>query len=125
MSLLKYHHGPLLQRGHGIGSIFKSLFRFLSPALSKVKTVLSQGAKIGSKIASDPTVRDVMKTVKDSAIDVGLKTAADTLEGLDFQQALDKNLRTGKSQVAASFRKGVKNVNANKQPKKKKVSTKR
>lgn len=125
MSLLKYHRGPLLQRGHGIGSIFKSILRFIAPSLQSVKSVFAKGAQIGSKIAKNPAVKDVMNTVRDSAIDIGLSTAADTLEGLDLKQSLDKNLTTGKLKVAESLRRGVKNVNVNKQIGKKKKIKKR
>lgn len=114
MSLLKYHQGPLLQRGHGIGSIFKSIFKLLSPGLQSVKSVFSTGAKIGKKVLSNPGVKDVMNTVRNSAIEIGVNTAADAIDGLGFKESLNKNVNSARSEVADSFRRGVKNVNVNK-----------
>jgi outer membrane biosynthesis protein TonB len=79
---MDYHRGPYIQRGRGIGSIFRSIGQFVLPAVST----------LGKNLLSSPITKSVLKTVKNSAIDAGLNLAADTLAGKNIPQSLITSL---------------------------------
>ena len=68
MALLAYHYGPYLQRGHGIGSFFSKLTRYLVPiAKSVVK----------------PAAKRLLRTAKKEALTAGSSFATQALSGLN------------------------------------------
>ncbi len=68
------------QRGSGLGSIFRSIFRFILP------TVKSLGKK-------------AVKTVGKQALVTGAKIAADLAEGRNFQESVKKHGRSAASNI--------------------------
>ena len=51
---IPYFAGPVYQRGHGIGSLFRGLFRFAMPFLKQAaKTVGRQALQTGIQVAGD------------------------------------------------------------------------
>lgn len=64
---LNHFSGPVFQRGNGLGSIFKSLVRFITPVFRPVgKAIGREALRTGSKIASDllagRNLRDTLKS---------------------------------------------------------------
>jgi hypothetical protein len=51
---IPYFTGPVYQRGHGIGSLFRGLFRFAMPLLKQgAKTLGRQALQTGIQVAGD------------------------------------------------------------------------
>lgn len=58
--------GPMIQRGYGLGGIFRSLFSFIRPVLKPAakflgKTMLNTGANIVSDVAGGAKWKDTLK----------------------------------------------------------------
>lgn len=100
------HTGAYIQRGRGVGGTFWSLYSKLVP---KLKT----GASI---ILESPITQNILETARDSAVDIGVKIAADTLSGVKFNKAVKRNLSIAKNEIAETLASAIK---------KKKVSKKR
>jgi hypothetical protein len=84
------HKGPYLQRGRGIGSLLSSLFRSVVPAL---KTV-------GAKVLKSGLVRDVGKSLADSAVRSGLQLATTALDGGSMKGSLGSSITDAKRAVS-------------------------
>jgi hypothetical protein len=53
-----YYSGPMVQRGHGLGGLFSSLFRTIAPLIAPVlksgaKAVAKEALRTGTQVASD------------------------------------------------------------------------
>lgn len=106
MPLRTYHKGRLLQKGGflgGIGRIFASIAKKNFP-------FFKGAAKTAIKVAKSPIAKDVIDTVKSTAIETGLQTASDLLKGENIKDSVQKNIATAKDQVADSFERGAKKV---------------
>jgi len=73
---IPYFAGPVYQRGHGIGSLFRGLFRFAMP-------FLKQGAK----------------TVGRQALQTGIQVAGDMLENRPIKESLKARVREAGSSL--------------------------
>ena len=89
---MRFHSGPYIQRGRGVGSVFRAFAQFVLPALKA----------IGKNIISSPTVRKLgkatLKGVKRTAVDAGLNIANDALAGENIIDSIKKNV-TGQKLV--------------------------
>ena len=70
------------QRGHGLGGIFRSLARVFMPI---AKTVFK---------ASKPLMKKAVKYAGKEALQVGLDTVTDVVNGNDLKTSLKKNVKT-------------------------------
>lgn len=82
---------PTLQRGNGLGSIFRGLMRFIVPAF---KTV-----------AKKPIVRQVAR----SAMKTGVRTLSDVLDGEKASVALKRNSKVATQRL---LEQGIKHLKA-------------
>jgi hypothetical protein len=100
-----FHRSPhYIQPGHGIGSIFKSLARFILPAAKKTfKTV----ANVGKQIIANPIVRDLANTVKDEIIRTGVNAAANLIQGNEIAPEFQSNVDEARVKVANKVREKV------------------
>ena len=56
------YRGPVLQRGYGIGSIFKSVARSVMPSLKEIgKSVLTTGLEVLQDVAKGENIKTVAK----------------------------------------------------------------
>ena len=78
MHIVRPHRGRLIQRGHGLFGVFRSLARRLVP--------------LGKQFLKSDVAKKVGRVVKDEALRVGAETAADTLAGHNVGKALEKHL---------------------------------
>jgi len=82
---IPYFAGPVHQRGHGIGSLFRGLFRFAMPFIKQgAKAVGRQALQTGIQVAGDVLEnRPVKESVKARMREAGssLKTKAETKLG--------------------------------------------
>jgi len=79
---IPYFVGPVYQRGHGIGSLFRGLFRFAMPFIKQgAKAVGRQALQNGIQVAGDMLEnRPIKESVKARVREAGsaLKTKAET-----------------------------------------------
>lgn len=64
--LYSYHRGQYLQRGKGLGGIFKTLIKWIKPIIPKI-------VKFGRSIISDGDVKTGLSKVKKEAIEAGTR----------------------------------------------------
>jgi hypothetical protein len=87
---LRYHKGPFIQRGGGLGNIFGSLFKSVIPVLSRV----------GKSILRSPTAQSVLKSAKDAAIQGGVNLAVDALRGNDVIDGVQQSVKNARNSIA-------------------------
>ena len=57
-----FYHGPVLQRGYGIGSIFKSVARSVMPSLKEIgKSALNTGLEVLQDVAKGENIKTAAK----------------------------------------------------------------
>lgn len=83
-----------MQRGRGIGNLLGSLFRSAVPAIKS----------LGKSIFSSNVVKDVGKSLANSAVKGGLNFAADALDGQNLKESLSSNVGEAKSALAKVLR---------------------
>jgi hypothetical protein len=89
-------YGCLRQRGRGVGSIFKSLIRLLTPKIKKsIRTISSKGKKL---LKSD-LAKSIIKEGEKRLISTGKNILADVVETGDIKQSLKKELEQQKKQL--------------------------
>ena len=91
------YRSPYIQKGYGIGGIFRGIARFLQPIARKAV-----------KIANTPAVRNVLKTVGKETLDTGGELLLGSLKGDDdLQSKLKERINTAKKHVMDSIQQGV------------------
>ena len=86
---LRFKGGERLQRGRGIGGLLRLVKSLFTPL------VKSAGKSI-VKAATSNTGKAVLNSIKDQAIDSGIKLASDALRGEDMNESLQTELQTVK-----------------------------
>lgn len=82
---------PYIQRGRGLGTFISSMWKTTAPFLKN----------IGSSLVKSPLVKDVGKSLKDTAITSGLEMAADALSGKKTpRESLGATVQAAKSNIA-------------------------
>ena len=57
-----FYRGPVLQRGYGLGSIFKSVARSVMPSLKEIgKSALTTGLEVLQDVAKGESVKTAVK----------------------------------------------------------------
>ena len=93
---LPVFYGSRTQRGHGIGSIFSSLFRTVFPLLKRVgpalgRKALQTGMQIASDVASGQSFKESAKTHVMDAIQEGKTHVMDAIqEGINKIAPVEK-----------------------------------
>jgi len=85
--------GERLQRGRGIGGLLRLVKSVFSPL------VKSAGKSIVKAVTSN-TGKAVINSVKDQAIDSGMKLAADALRGEDMTESIHQEIQHVKRKAA-------------------------
>ena len=97
---MRYHRGPAVQQGVGLGSIFSGLIRTLAPmAKSAVKS-------IGRMIKSD-CAKSVGRYLKKEATRAAIDTALEALDGKPVGKAAKNRLKTATKNILLSGRQAV------------------
>ena len=90
---LHFNGGERLQRGRGIGGLLQLVKSVFSPL------VKSAGKSIVKAVTSN-TGKAVMNTIKDQAIDSGMKLATSALRGEDMDESLQEEMQKVKRKAA-------------------------
>ena len=99
---LHFKGGERLQRGRGIGGLLRLVKSLFTPL------VKSAGKSI-VKAATSNTGKAVLNSIKDQAIDSGIKLATDALRGEDMNESLQSELQTVKHKAADGLESVVRN----------------
>lgn len=84
---MRYHRGPPIQHGAGLGSIFSGLWRTLVPvAKSAVKTI--------GNIATSPGAKSLGKVIKNQVKQAAVETALDALDGKSAGSSAKNRLKS-------------------------------
>ena len=77
-----YYRSPYIQKGYGLGSVFRGVARFFKPlARSLVRSV------------NNPEVKNVFKTVGKEAFNTGSELLINSLKGNNIETKMDKTIR--------------------------------
>ena len=90
---LRFRGGERLQRGHGIGGIFRVIKSLFSP-------IIKSAGKTIAKAATSSTAKSIGNSVKDQLIESGLKIGSDILRGDDIEQSLKNEFKQVKRKAA-------------------------
>ncbi len=112
---MRYHRGPSVQAGAGLGSIFSSLFRSLVP-------VAKGAAKTIGKIARSEGVRSAGRYLKKEAGRAAIDTALEALDGKAVGAAAKKRLKSATRNILLAG-KASRPAQGSKRPVKRKNST--
>ena len=112
---MRYHRGPSVQVGAGLGSIFSSLFRSLVP-------VAKGAAKTIGKIAKNEGVRSAGRYLKKEAGRAAIDTALEALDGRTVGAAAKKRLKSVTRNILLAG-KASRSARTTKRPVKRKNST--
>ena len=90
---LRFKGGERLQRGRGIGGLLHLVKSVFSPLIKSAgKTVV--------KAVTSESGKTFMNSLKDQAIDSGMKIATDALRGEDMEESLQQELQHVKRKAA-------------------------
>lgn len=89
---MRYHRGPPIQQGAGLGSIFSGLWRTLVPAAKgAVKTI--------GNIVKSPGAKSAGRFIKDQVKEAAVNTALDALEGKSIGSSAKNRLKTASKNI--------------------------
>ena len=91
-----YYRAPYVQRGHGLGSIFRGVAKFFRPLARNIVSTLN-----------NPVVKKVLKTVGKETLDTGSELLIDSLRGNDIDSKLDQRIKKAKQRISDSIEDGI------------------
>ena len=93
-----YHYkSAYIQKGHGLGGLFRGIRKFFTPLARKVVTTLNK-----------PEVKNVLKTLGKETVTTGSELLLDSLQGNDIQATLNRRINKAKKRIAESIEDGIK-----------------
>ena len=93
-----YHYkSAYIQKGYGLGGIFRGIRNFFMPLARRVVTTLNK-----------PEVKRVLKTVGKETLNTGSELLLDSIQGNDIQSTLNKRINIAKKRIAESIEDGIK-----------------
>jgi len=94
------HRGPLLQRGNGLGSLFRSLFKAVIPlAKSGARTLMNTGIKAAKSSTGRKLVGAMKKEVKKS----GIKALGNLITGEDVVKGMREDLGNARKRIGRTL----------------------
>ena len=91
-----YYKAPYIQKGHGLGSIFRGVAKFFRPLARNIVNTFKQ-----------PTVRNVLKTVGKETLGTGTELLLDSIKGNDIESKLDQRIKSAKQRIVDSIEDGI------------------
>ena len=102
---LDYLHGPIYQRGEGLGSFLSNIFRKIIPvAASAVKKIAPIATKTVKNKATSDIVRDTSKQLKNHLTSAATDALGDIIEGKDPMLGAKEKLNEARTQIANTIR---------------------
>ena len=91
-----YYRSPYIQRGYGLGSMFRGLAKLFRPLVRNLSTTLNR-----------PEVRNVLKTMGKETLNTGGELLIDSFKGNDIESKLDSRINLAKKRIANSIEEGI------------------
>ena len=91
-----YYKAPYIQKGHGLGSIFRGVAKFFRPLARNIVNTFKQ-----------PAVKKVLKTVGKETLNTGSELLIDSLKGNDIESKMDQRIKTAKQRIVDSIEDGI------------------
>ena len=91
-----YYRSPYIQRGYGLGSMFRGLAKLFRPLARNLSATMNR-----------PEVRNVLKTVGKETLNTGGELLIDSLQGNDIESKLDSRINLAKKRIANSIEEGI------------------
>ena len=92
-----YYKTPYIQKGYGLGGIFRSVVKFFKPMVHNA-----------AKILNKPEVKRVLITVGKETLHGGSKVLLDSLRGNDIKSTLNKRISKAKQKITDSIEQSIK-----------------
>jgi len=87
-----YYRSPYIQKGFGIGGIFRNIAKFFRPVARNVV-----------KMVNKPAVRKVLRTVGKEALNSGSELLLDSLQGNTEKSKLQEKISQAKKRIVKSI----------------------
>ena len=91
-----YYRSPYIQRGYGLGGMFRGLAKLFRPLVRKISTTINR-----------PEVRNVLKTMGKETLNTGSELLIDSLKGNDIESKLDSRINLAKKRIVDSIEEGI------------------
>ena len=91
-----HYKSVYIQKGYGIGGIFRGIARLFRPIARNVVKILNK-----------PEVKKVLKTVGKETINTGSELLIDKLQGKHLKSRLDKRIDIAKKRIVESIQDGI------------------
>jgi len=98
---MRYHEGPRIQRGRGIGAIFSAIARGFAP-------IAKLGLRAGRSLLANPLVRKVGQSALDIAKQSAVNLTADLVDGKNMKESAQNELQNARNKIASTLRGGRK-----------------
>ena len=82
-----YYRSPYIQKGYGLGSIFRGMAKFFKPLGRSLV-----------RIVNTPEVNNVFKSVGKEAFNTGSELLMNSLNGNNIQTKMDKRIQQAKNE---------------------------
>ena len=96
--------GRRTQKGAGIASIFRGLFKSILPA---TRSAAQAGIKMIKKVDSTPQAKNLARGVKHVMRDSAIDLTADILSGQNVKDSAKANLGKAKTRIANNLKRSV------------------
>ena len=94
--IIGYYRSPFVQKGYGLGSIFRGVAKRNRPIARKIANTLKS-----------PEVRNVCKKVGKEALGNGSKLLMDSLKDNYIESKLDNRIKLAKKRIVNSIEDGI------------------
>ncbi len=91
-----YYRASYIQKGYGLGSIFRSVAKLFRPIARNIRKTIDR-----------PEVRNVLKTMGKETLNTGGELLIDSIKGKDVKPTLDKRIKIAKQRIANSIEEGI------------------
>ena len=107
---MMYYRGRYVQKGHGLGGIFKSVAKIFSPLARNIV-----------RVANNREVKNILKTVGEEAMDTGKELLINKLRGENLQPQMKEKLNKSKQRISDSIKEGIAALRAKRKSKYKRL----
>ena len=87
MKIMYHYKSAYIQKGHGLGGIFRGIRNFFMPLARRVVTTLNK-----------PEVKRVLKTIGKETLNTGSELVLDSIQGNDIQSTSTQKNRYSKEE---------------------------
>ena len=101
--MLTFDQNPRLQRGRGLGGIFKSLAKLASP-------LISNAAKTAKTAIASPAAKRLVKSLKQQAVESGANILTDVIDGKNVGESLSSEFDNVKEKSRYAAKKALSNL---------------